>query len=110
MPQLVEFPLEGGGSVFVEVDEVRSPDGAVRRGLSPTDLVAKADETVEAAFARVKPAATALVTALRDLVDAPDEIQLTFGIRLSGEVGAVIAKTSADANFEVQMSWKAKEA
>jgi NTP-dependent ternary system trypsin peptidase co-occuring protein len=81
VPQLVEFPLVG-----------------------------KADETVEAAFARVKPAAVALVTALRDLVDAPDEIQVTFGIRLSGEVGAVIAKTSADANFEVQMSWKAKEA
>jgi NTP-dependent ternary system trypsin peptidase co-occuring protein len=110
VPQLVEFPLEGGGSVFVEVDEVRSTDGSIRRGLSPTDLVGKADETVEAAFARVKPAAVALVNSLRDLVDAPDEIQLTFGIRLSGEVGAVIAKTSADANFEVQMSWKAKEA
>jgi hypothetical protein len=108
VPQLVEFPFEGGGSVFVEVDEVRS-DGALRRGLGPTELISKADATVEAAFARVKPAAVALVQGLRDLVDAPDEIQVSFGIRLSGEVGAVIAKTSADANFEVVMRWHKKE-
>jgi hypothetical protein len=28
VPQPVEFPLEGGGTVFVEVDEVRSSGGA----------------------------------------------------------------------------------
>ena len=110
MPQLVEFPLQEGGSIFVEVDEARSSNGAVRRGLSPTELVSRADETVEAAFARVKPAAVALVDGLRGMVDAPDQIEVTFGIRLSGEVGAVIAKTSADANFEVSMRWTGKEA
>jgi hypothetical protein len=108
VPQLVEFPLEGGGTVFVEVDEVRISDGVVRRGLSPTDLVSKTDQTLEAAFARVRPVAVALVSGLRDLVDAPDEIQVSFGVRLSGEVGAVIAKTSADANFEVVMRWTSK--
>ena len=109
MPQLVEFSLQGGGTVFVEVDGVPSSDGAVRRGLAPAELVEKADRTVEAAFARVKPAAEALVVALRDMVDAPDEVEVRFGIRLSGELGAVIAKTSADANFEVSMRWKQKE-
>ena len=58
----------------------------------------------------MKPAAVALVDGLRGMVDAPDEIQVTFGIRLSGEVGAVIAKTSADANFEVSMRWTRKVA
>jgi hypothetical protein len=106
VPQLVEFPLEDGGAVFVEVDEVRS-DGVVRRGLGTAELVSKADETVEAAFARVRPATVALVQGLRDLVDAPDEIEVRFGIRLSGEVGAVIAKTAGEANFEVVMRWKA---
>jgi hypothetical protein len=107
VPQLVEFPLEGGGTVVVEVAEPVS-GGAVRRGLGPAELVGRADETVDAAFARVKPAAAALVEGLRDLVDAPDEIQVKFGIRLSGEVGAVIAKTSGEANFEVVMRWTSK--
>jgi hypothetical protein len=107
MPQFVEFPLEGGGTVVVEVGEPGSV-GAVRRGFGPAELVTRADETVEAAFARVKPAAAALVEGLRALVDAPDEIEVSFGIRLSGEVGAVIAKTAGEANFGVVMRWASK--
>jgi hypothetical protein len=30
---------------------------------------------------------------------------VTFGIRLSGEVGAVIAKTAGEANFSVSLRW-----
>jgi hypothetical protein len=58
----------------------------------------------------VKPAASALVDGLRGMADAPDEVQVTFGIRLSGEMGAVIAKTSAEANFEVVLRWKSEAA
>jgi hypothetical protein len=109
VPQLVEFPLEGGGSVIVEVGEP-APGGVVRRGLAPADLVSRADETVEAAFARVKPAAAALVEGLRALADAPNEIEVTFGIQLSAEVGAVIAKTAGQANFAVVMRWTSTDA
>jgi len=105
VPQLVEFPLQDGGTVLVEVDGAGSASDRVVRGLSPTELVTRADETVEAAFARVKPAAVALVEGIRGMADAPDEVEVKFGIRLSGELGAVIAKTSADANFEVSLRW-----
>lgn len=104
MTNVVEFPLASGGTVLVDVDE--SPrGGAVRRGLAPTDLIARADQTVEAAFARVQPAAAALVEELRAVADPPDAIEVTFGIRLSGEVGAVIAKTAGEANFSVSLRW-----
>jgi hypothetical protein len=106
VPSLVEFPLAEGGAVLVEVEDAPATNGVVRRGLAPAELVTRADETVEAAFARVKPAASALVDGLRGMADAPDEVQVTFGIRLSGEMGAVIAKTSAEANFEVVLRWK----
>jgi hypothetical protein len=101
---IVEFPLDAGGTVLVDVDDV-ARIGAVRRGLAPSELITRADQSVEAAFARVKPAAAALVADLRSVADPPDQIEVTFGIRLSGEVGAVIAKTAAEANFSVRLSW-----
>jgi hypothetical protein len=104
MSDVVEFPLAAGGTVLVDVDE--SPrGGGLRRGLAPADLIGRADQTVEAAFARVQPAAAALVEELRAVADPPDAIEVTFGIRLSGEVGAVIAKTAGEANFSVTLRW-----
>jgi hypothetical protein len=106
---IVEFPLDAGGTVLVDVDDV-ARIGAVRRGLAPSELITRADQSVEAAFARIKPAAAALVADLRSVADPPDQIEVTFGIRLSGEVGAVIAKTAAEANFSVRLSWSRPKA
>jgi Trypsin-co-occurring domain 1 len=101
--ELVEFPLESGGTVLVDV--APASGGPVRRGLSPEGLASRADQTLEAAFARVKPAAAALVEGLRSVADGPDQIEVTFGIRLSGEAGAMVAKTAAEANFSVALRW-----
>jgi hypothetical protein len=108
---LVEFPLEGGGSVVVEVEEQEPPDEAiVRRGFSDRhrsgEVVARAGQTLEAAFGRIQPAAGAMVTRLRDLPDAPEEIEIEFGVRLSAEVGAILAHTAGEANFRITLRWK----
>jgi hypothetical protein len=106
--QLVGFPLEGGGTVLVEVEE---PDrGPVTRGLGRDDqgskVVQRTSQTFEEATAGVMPAAEALINRLKGLVDAPDEIGLEFGVQLSAEAGAFIASVAAEANFKISMSWK----
>ena len=112
MRSLVEFPLEAGGTVVVEVDEPdgRPPGevvrGSVTRGLGPQEIVTRTGETFEAAFARIQPAATAALASLRGLVDAPQEIEIEFGIQLSAQVGAIVAHTSGEANFKVTLRWK----
>jgi hypothetical protein len=103
--KLVEFPLEEGGSVFVEA-EADSLRGEVTRGMRPGELAGEAGQTLEAALARVQPAAVAIVDRLRALADAPEEIEVEFGITLSAEVGAFVAKASGDANFRVSLRWK----
>jgi hypothetical protein len=103
--RLVEFPLQDGGSVLVQVDEAAA--GSVTRGLGDHRTVAEqARLTFEDAISRVQPAAQSLISRLRALADAPDEVGLEFGLELSAEAGAFIASASSTANFRVTLTWR----
>jgi hypothetical protein len=105
MSRLVEFPLQDGGSVLVQVDEAAA-GGPVTRGLGDRHVTAQAAQTFEQAIARVQPAAQALISRLRALADAPDEVGVEFGLELSAEAGAFIAAASSTANFKVTLTWR----
>ena len=106
MKRLVEFPLDQGGSVLVEVDEPSA--GPVVRGFGKDQpsLAERTDKTFEEATASVTPAARSLIKRLRSIDDPPDEIGVEFGVRLSAQTGAFIASVAADANFTVSMTWR----
>jgi hypothetical protein len=36
----------------------------------------------------------------------PDEVEITFGVRLDAEFGAVIAKAGMAGNFESKLTWR----
>jgi hypothetical protein len=105
MGRLVEFPMEDGGSVLVEVDAGAA--GSITRGLGDRRRVTEqAQQTFEQAVARVQPAAQALIRRLRALADAPEEIGVEFGLELSAGAGAFIAAASSTANFKVTLTWR----
>lgn len=106
MKRLVEFPLDQGGSVLIEVDE--PPAAPVTRGAGkgPSTLVERSDKTFEEATAAVTPAARSLIARLRSMDDAPDEVGIEFGVQLSAQTGAFIASVGAQANFKVSMTWR----
>jgi Trypsin-co-occurring domain 1 len=105
---LVEFPLDNDQVVVVEVsDEARDRAGApVFRGGISDNITERAGETLQAALSRTTPAAQAVIDAMTDLASRPDEIAVTFGLELSGSLGAFIASTAAKANFAVTLTWK----
>ena len=105
MKHLVEFPLEDGGSIVIEVDEPESA-GTVRAARE--DTIAKAKQTFEEALNGVLPVTKGLVEKLRSIGNNPDEIEVTFGVSLNTAVGAVIASASAEANFSVTLHWSGK--
>jgi hypothetical protein len=102
MKHLVEFPLEEGGSIVVEIDEPET-GGTVRAGRE--DKIEMARETFEDALNKVLPVTKTVVEKLRNMASKPDEIEVTFGVNLSTMVGAVIASASAAANFGVTVRW-----
>ncbi|HEV8603063.1 MAG TPA: CU044_2847 family protein [Gaiellaceae bacterium] len=107
MDQLIEFPLEGGGSIVVAAGEEGLPvtRGGGARGLGTDELLSRADQTLEAAIGHVQPAAEALLQKLLSLSHAPDSVEIEFGLALSASIGAVIAKGSSEANFKITLRW-----
>ena len=106
MKRLVEFPLDQGGDVVVEIDEPQA--GPTVRGLGKdrSTIVEQADRTFEDATAVVTPAARSLIDQLRSIDNPPDEVGIEFGVALSAQTGAFIASIAAEANFKVSMTWR----
>jgi hypothetical protein len=102
MKRLVEFPLQEGGSIIVQVDEPEV-GGTVRAARG--DTIEQAKETVEDALNKVLPAARSVVEKLQSM--RPDEIEVTFGISLSFKAGAFIT-AGTDTNFGVTVRWTGK--
>jgi hypothetical protein len=102
MKQLVEFPLEGGGSVVIEVDEA---PGGMQRAANAGEVVAKAGQTFENAMDRVKPVAVALVSKLRSLGEVPDQVEVEFGLKFNAAAGMLVASAATEANFKVKLAW-----
>ena len=104
MKQWIEFPLEDGGTLVVEVE---APEGAgMVQATRGAEMVQKARQTFEAALARLRPAAQAIIRQLRTLHDPPDEIEVEFGLKMHAETGIVVAAASAAANYKVRLKWK----
>lgn len=107
MKRLIEYDTADGNGIVIELDE---PEGeGMVRASRPGEIAEKARQTFEEAVARIKPATIAIISQLRDMTVAPDEIDVEFGIKMSVKAGAIIASTDAEANFKVAMKWKRKE-
>lgn len=100
---IYEFP-SSSGNVRVEIDE---PDGrapvAVGRG---EEVAVEARESFEEAISGIGPIAEGILAQTTGLGTTPKEVEVSFGIKLSGKLGAILASTAAEAQIEVTLTWK----
>jgi hypothetical protein len=104
MKRLIEFPLQDGDIIVIEIDEVEAA-GGIARAARADGISERAKETFEDAVAKIKPASDSLIARLRELHDQPSEISLEFGVKLTATVGAVIASGGGEANYKVTLKW-----
>lgn len=107
MKRLVEFPLEDGTSLLVEVDETEA-EGLTRVSRRDPGVIERAQLTLEKSLDRVRPIAQYLIEKLRALHDAPDEIEVQFGLKLNAGSGLILA--SGEANYSVKLKWVKEKA
>jgi hypothetical protein len=93
--QIVTYRVDDETTVDIEIEPVGD---YVPAGVG--DMVGRIRSAAEPA---VK-AARAVLDEVREL--APDDVQLTFGIKVSGTANWLLARASTEGNFEVTLSWR----
>ena len=104
MKQVIEFSTDYGASVYVEVDEQMEDD---RIALGER-IVHTAQQTLDSAMESVKPLANTIMNKIKSLNEPADEVEVKFGIKMSAELGAVIASGNAEVNYEITLKWNKK--
>jgi hypothetical protein len=99
--------------IIVETDTIShasSPFTNLRDG-NESKVVEKTERLLEQGMSLAKNSATLMVKKIDEMGEAirPDEFELQFAIKLDAEIGAVLAKTSTEAQLQVKMTWKRKE-
>ncbi|GAB3969932.1 CU044_2847 family protein [Actinoallomurus acanthiterrae] len=107
MSEWVRFDLdEEGTSVLVEVT---ADDPGLERLSRRGDAFAKAKASFEDSLVGVRDAASAALRRFQGMAVPPDEVEISFGVKLSVEGTAVIAKSGLEGQLEVKIKWQRKE-
>ena len=107
----MSFSSDDGSSVLVEVsvDEVEPPAGIVKAGLGDRlrGAVAAAHDSLDQALTTVICTNTqAFLRAVDALPEAPDQIEITFALKATGELSNIaVGKLGGEANYSVKLTW-----
>jgi len=113
MTGYIQFTTEDGATILVETAEKETiQPGVVKAGLKDKteQAIAEAKASFENGLEIVRHSASAFIKKVRGLPDPPDEVEMTFGLKATGEVGNfAVAKAGAEANYTVKLTWKREE-
>jgi hypothetical protein len=103
--QVVEFPVETGGTLLVKVAD-QPAGGATVRGLRTQQIVEQADRTFDKALQTVRDVARGVLGQLDGLAVMPEEVTVEFGIELTASTGAILVAAGATAQLKVGLTWR----
>lgn len=97
--------------IEVDDDEIVLKGGTVKAGLVQDAIqgtISIAQKPFAAAIKSViQHSAKGLMESVRDLPNPPSEMEISFGLKATGEAGNVaIGKAGSEANFTVKLVWK----
>lgn len=83
------------------------PQTGVRQvARTPADLAKASAEALDKAMDTIRAMATRTKETVDSLDCRPDDIEVTFGIKLTAEAGAIISKVGGEAALQVKLAWK----
>jgi Trypsin-co-occurring domain 1 len=102
---LIEVAVGSAGDdiLVFEVDRNDMPSGELELAGDESGSIARARKTMIEALDQLRPSLQPVLEMLKTF--SPDETTLSFGLKMGGETGIIIAKGTAEVNFSVTMKW-----
>lgn len=108
---VLEFQIDGGGSVLVQAPSGGIPAGVVTRGLNPGPAIERAQQSFTRALDTIQAVSDSVLDQIKALSRQPDEMQVEFGLEFSAQAGsALLAAATGTAQLRVTITWKADPA
>ena len=108
--ELAQFKLDDGTAFLVEVEKPAPTRGSsIQRvaAVNSGQLVLQATRTLEEALDQVQPVISKVVSKLKSGLTTPaNEVEITFGLKLSAEAGVVFGSVGGEVTFEVKLKWE----
>ncbi|MFP4309675.1 MAG: CU044_2847 family protein [Desulfococcaceae bacterium] len=103
MKRQISFQLDGEEEIIIEVED-SSPGGMQRVNRSDERGVEQSGKKFMDALEHIRPAAEMVLESFQKL-NAPDEINLEFGMTFDVKAGAILTSVGSGANFKVSLKW-----
>lgn len=115
MPVIKEIIAPNGGeepvTIHIEVEEASTPDYYPDLRGPGSQAVEAAKDVFKSGMQLIRTCAEQVVHTIHSIDQEirPAEIEVQLAIKLDSEVGAILTKTSAEAQLQVTMKWVKKE-
>jgi hypothetical protein len=103
MMNLQRYILPGNQSVLIEVEDGQ-PSGGVPVAI--TDRLRDTGKTLTEALSALPPLLLEVKNTVLEKLSSPSEVTVEFGAKIGGEVGLIVSKSQAEANFKIKITWK----
>jgi hypothetical protein len=76
--------------------------------LSREDVAQKSAQALDKALSTIREMGQRVTDTIKSInvADRPSKVELEFGLKFDAELGAVVAKASAEAGFKVVLTWE----
>ncbi len=98
------FTIDENAPIIVEF----TPQPGVRqvKRTSPQDIAEQSAKALDSAMNSVHHMARRVIDTIDTLTNKPSEVEVSFGLKLDAETGAIIAKAGIEASINVKLKWQ----
>lgn len=88
--------------------EITPEPGVQQVALTPAELAVRADEVMQQVMNAIYDVSRRVSDLYANLPDQFTQVELGFGVKISSEMGALIAKAGMESTFNVKLVWEKK--
>jgi len=106
MTNLQRYHLKNGEIIEIEIEESQKRRGAGAVGTGVGKKLKQTTKSLKEALETLPSLADEIHAAIVEKQILASEIKVEFGFKFGADMGVIVAKSSAEANFKVNIKWK----